>query len=106
MSRLHTQITLDEAEPGMVLAADLLDTQGQVLLPGGATLSENSITSLRKREVDTLSILGDEVAEADHAEELAEYEERLARVFRKHDEQDMATEILRQFVYNFRFGAV
>ena len=53
MSRRNYQITLDEARPGMVLSDDLLDTLGQTLLPAGSILSDASIASLRRREVDT-----------------------------------------------------
>ncbi len=104
MNRQNTHITLHEAEPGMVLADDLLDTRGMVLLPAGATLTPTIIASLQRREIDTMSIQGEEIPESDNSEELAEYEQRLASVFRKQSDDDMATEILRQFIYNFRFG--
>ena len=102
--RRNYQVTLDEANPGMVLSDDLLDAQGSVLLPAGTTLSESTIKSLRRREVDLLSIQGDELPEADDAAELERYKARLQQLFRKHSEDDMATEILRQFVTRFRLG--
>ncbi len=103
MRRTH-QISLDEAGPGMVLSDDLLDAQGSVLLPAGATLSDSSIASLRRREVDMLSIQGEEVPDADDAATLEQQRERLATLFRNHTEDDMATEILRQLVTRFREG--
>lgn len=105
MSRRDFQITLDEAIPGMVLSDDLLDTQGQILLPAGTLLNETNIASLRRREIDMLAILGDEVSDIDDVAELEQHRQRLARLFRKHTEDDMATEILRQFVNHFRLGA-
>lgn len=105
MSRRNYQIALDEASPGMVLSDDLLDTHGNVLFPAGTILSEAGIASLRRREVDMLPIVGEEVADSDDMAELERHLRRLATLFRKHSEDDMATEILRLFVCNFRLGA-
>jgi hypothetical protein len=103
--RRNYQVTLDEASPGMVLSDDLLDAQGGVLLPAGVTLSESTINSLRRREVELLPILGEELPDADDAASMEKHKERLQQLFRKHTEDDMATEILRQFVERFRLGA-
>ena len=105
MNRQHTQISLDEAEPGMILADDLFDARGQVLLPAGAALTPTILSALQRRDIGTMSILGDEIPEIDNSKNLEEHEQRLASVFRKQSDDDMATEILRQFIYNFRFGA-
>jgi hypothetical protein len=104
MTRHNYQITLDEASPGMALSDDLLDAMGKILLPKGSILTETTISSLLRRGVDTLSILGEEVSDIDDMAELERHRQRLARLFRKHGEEDMATEILRQFVINFRLG--
>jgi hypothetical protein len=104
MRRRNYQVTLDEASPGMVLSDALLDTNGKTLLPAHTALSEDNIKSLRKRDVDTLPILGEEVTEADHLVEVQRHGQRLERLFRKHTPDDMATEILKQFVINFRLG--
>jgi len=106
MSRHNHQIMLDEASPGMVLSDDLLDAQGNILLPAGTTLSDSSIASLRRREVDLLPILGEEASDTDDVATLERHRQRLARLFRKHTEDDMATEILRIFICNFRLGAL
>lgn len=102
--RRNYQVTLDEASPGMVLSDDLLDAQGSVLLPAGTTLSESTLNSLRRREVDMLPILGDELPDVDDAAAMEKHKERLQQLFRKHTEEDMATEILRQFIQRFRLG--
>jgi len=39
MAARYKQIRLEEAQPGMVLSDDLLDTKGNVLLPQGAVLN-------------------------------------------------------------------
>jgi len=104
MGRRSYQITLDEAIPGMILADDLLDQHGKVLLPAGSTLTETSLVSLGRRGVDMLPILREESTEPDNEADLEKHRRRLGVLFRKHTEDDMATEILRQFVTNFRLG--
>ncbi len=104
MARRNQEIALAEASPGMVLSDDLLDAQGQVLLPAGATLTEAVIASLTRRGVDSLPIQGEEIEDENPALQ-EQHAERLAQVFRKHSSDDMATEILRQFVYQFRLGS-
>ncbi|HXA46554.1 MAG TPA: hypothetical protein VNW52_02905, partial [Burkholderiaceae bacterium] len=61
MRRRNYQVTLDEASPDMVLSDDLLDANGKTLLPAHTALSEDIIKSLRRRDVDTLPILGEEI---------------------------------------------
>lgn len=105
MSRRDYQIRMDEANPGMVLSDDLLNADGKTLLPAGALLTDANLLSLRRRGVETLMIRGEETSDSDNAAELHKHRQRLARLFRKHTEDDMATEVLRQFVANFRLGA-
>ena len=104
MRRRNYQVTLDEAAPGMVLSDDLLDAKGKTLLPANTALSADIITSLRKRDVETLPILGEEISEIEHVAEEHRHGQRLAMLFRKHTADDMATEILKQFVTTFRLG--
>ena len=88
-------IPLEQASAGMVLAADLCDG-GKVLLPAGATLSEASLTSLRRRGIETLEVLGEEAAEdaaAAEAERARRYA-RLTRLFRASAEQGATGQLL------------
>ncbi len=84
------RVELDAASAGMVLAEALLDGHGTVLLPGGATLSEATLASLRRRGVEHCCVL-EAAAPADPAE-LARLRqrdvERLARLFRHHPADD------------------
>jgi hypothetical protein len=104
MRRRNYQVTLDEASPGMVLSDDLLDAKGKTLLPAHTELSQDIIKSLRKRDVETIPILGEEISESDHVADEQRHGRRLERLFRKHTPDDMATEILKQFVTTFRLG--
>ncbi|MEA4857265.1 MAG: HDOD domain-containing protein [Solidesulfovibrio sp.] len=45
------RLSVDALEPGMVLASDLLGSDGKMLLPKGMTLTDSLISSLRKRGV-------------------------------------------------------
>jgi hypothetical protein len=51
------QIALDDAVPGMVLAADMLDAHGSVLLPAGVSLSAVNLASLRRRGVSDCRVV-------------------------------------------------
>lgn len=86
MSRLSTlTVDIDAAVEGMVLACDLCDAGGNVLLGQGATLSEASLRSLRRRGVEQLQVAGEEEA-VDDAAAAAERQrrcERLTHIFRR-----------------------
>jgi hypothetical protein len=62
-------VSLDEAEPGMILAADLTDGQGSVLLPAGVALSAANLASLRRRGLSASLVVagGDPADSADSA---------------------------------------
>jgi hypothetical protein len=80
------RVELDAASAGMVLAEALLDGHGAVLLPSGATLSEATLASLRRRGVEHCCVL-EAAAAADPAALARQRQhdvERLARLFRHH----------------------
>ncbi|MES2127956.1 MAG: hypothetical protein V4463_11845 [Pseudomonadota bacterium] len=100
------EIGIDAAEAGMVLAADLKDGGGNVLLPGGATLTAATIKSLARRGVETLAVVpqaSDADAAQDAAARQAERERqcaRLARLFRRSSDTDATGELLeRLYLY-------
>lgn len=57
MSNQERLIDIDQADAGMVLAADLTDHSGGVLLPAGATLTGANIASLRRRGIVACAIV-------------------------------------------------
>jgi hypothetical protein len=98
-------IDIDSASSGMVLAGDLHDSRGAVLLPGGATLSDATIVSLRRRGIERLCVLvpaaatDDAAAEAERVRRCA----RLQRLFRRSagsGATDLLLEQLRQYRQN------
>ncbi|MEJ7807041.1 MAG: hypothetical protein WKG03_14100 [Telluria sp.] len=56
MSNTDTTIDIDAASEGMILAHNLLDSGGAVLLPEGASLSASSLASLRRRGIEQLQV--------------------------------------------------
>jgi hypothetical protein len=107
MSTAHKLTELGRARPGMALSDDLLDRQGQMLLPKGAVLTEAMLASLARHGVAMLPLVGAE-AEADTcAVDPVEVQARLDHLFRNNDRDDgndWATGILRRYVEDLRLG--
>ncbi|HEU4843214.1 MAG TPA: hypothetical protein VFT05_03020 [Burkholderiaceae bacterium] len=84
------RIALDQAAAGMVLAADLLDGHGAVLLPRGAALTDATLASLRRRGVASCTVepaapagaTADEAARAARARQREQQLARLQQLFR------------------------
>lgn len=76
-------IELDDAVPGMTLQEPILDGSGTPLLPAGTVLTDAVITSLRRRGIDTLTILNEAISEEELKRERERVEKRLQVIFRK-----------------------
>lgn len=106
MTILGNMIALDDAVENMVLAHDLLDAGGAVLLPAGAILSASSLSSLRRRGIEQLQVVPT-AAPPDPAALAAELERRtvrLASLFR-HSVSCGATGRLLDQMITYRNGA-
>jgi len=55
-------IDVSQAQAGMVLAADVLDQRGRLLVPAGKELSEKHVRALPAWGVTRLEVDGDDVA--------------------------------------------
>ncbi|HZX32379.1 MAG TPA: hypothetical protein VFF03_13590 [Rhodocyclaceae bacterium] len=76
-------LTLEQLQPGMRVAAPLLDEGGAVLLPAGVELSEGIIASLQRREVREVRVefeVEDDPAAVERRRQLVK--EQLDRRFR------------------------
>ncbi|CUI09755.1 hypothetical protein BN2497_14287 [Janthinobacterium sp. CG23_2] len=108
MSAAYQHLALADVEPGMVLSDELLDRQGQVLLPKGAILTDRTIALLPSHGIDAVPVLRSASAApppARCAPDLAASGQRLATLFRKHqpeDAHDWATSALRRYVEDYR----
>ena len=109
MSAAYQHLALTEVMPGMILSDELLDRQGQVLLPKGTVLSAKMIALLPGHGVGMVAVL--RAAESQSGGEArpdsAAVERRLAHIFRKNDidnNDDWATGILRRYVSDYRLG--
>ncbi|MDB5918975.1 MAG: hypothetical protein JWR40_3209 [Massilia sp.] len=79
----NKQIDLDDAAAGMILAAEVLDHQGSVLLSAGAALTEPLLTSMRRRGIDHVQVVDDSVSAEELAHECERAGQRLAHLFRR-----------------------
>ena len=106
MSTAHQHLTLAQVKPGMVLSDQLLDKQGQVLLPKGAVLTASIIALLPKHGIAMLAVVpGDADLMAEPALDVAQVQARLDHLFRRHDPadaDDSATAALRRYVEDYR----
>ena len=107
MSAAYQHLALSQVKPGMILSDELLDQQGQVLLPKGAVLTANTIALLPGHGIDMLAVLrppGESAAPA--APDQQAIEARLAKLFRKHAarDEDWASAMLRCYISDYRLG--
>jgi hypothetical protein len=96
----HRYLSLEKISAGMVLADDLLDRQGHVLLPAGISLTENMLKSLAHHEVHQVCILVDvqeDISAPSQQEKLA----RLEQLFRM-TPRSAATDSLYTYLKNYR----
>lgn len=109
MTASYHQIPLEQVQPGMVLSDELLDLQGNVLLPQGTVLTAAMLALMPRHGIQILPIAHAAEVSADEAQAtLAHYDQRIAHLFRKNDpddDADWATSLLRRFVTDFRMGA-
>ncbi|UOD31295.1 hypothetical protein INH39_06160 [Massilia violaceinigra] len=106
MSAAYQHLALAEVAPGMVLSDNLLDRQGQILLPKGAILTDRTIALLPSHGIDAVPVLRSGAAPPaacapDHAASV----QRLAVLFRKHkpeEPHDWATSALRRYIEDYR----
>jgi hypothetical protein len=107
MSSAYQHLALADVRPGMVLSDELLDRQGQVLLPQGAVLTAPIIALLPRHGIEALAVLRQNDGGADSAEapDHAALQQRLAHLFRHSDvdnHDDWATGILHRYMEDYR----
>jgi hypothetical protein len=99
------EVELDDAVAGMVLARDVLDQRGAVLLQKNTELTDSLLTSLRRRGVDSVPVFDAAVDEAALAAERGRVGQRLARLLR-HCGDGRAEAMLRASLHAYRMGTL
>jgi hypothetical protein len=102
MDEVIERIRLDQACTGMVIAVDVTDGEGAVLLPRGAVLRETRLALLRRNNITLLNIVPQ--AQPDGADpRMAVLRERVERLFRKRGDSPLMRRLERA-VLDYRAG--
>ncbi|MEQ9570169.1 MAG: hypothetical protein RLN75_08270 [Longimicrobiales bacterium] len=102
-------IPIDQATPGMALAAPVKDRMGRLLIPAGAELSDRHVEALAAWGVDRIEIESGEAPEPEVAvspEHEARAREELAPVFRHAGPDHPFTEALAELAVARRARAL
>ncbi|MFZ6817240.1 hypothetical protein [Undibacterium sp. Ji22W] len=105
MNKKLLYVALERIKPGAILAEELLDKIGHVLLPAGTELTASMLKAISNHNIHQLPILDPANTDINTVEESnanKEHQfERLNRLFR-HMPYDGPTEALRTYVEKYR----
>ncbi|MBC3831103.1 hypothetical protein H8K33_06270 [Undibacterium amnicola] len=113
MNKKHRYVELSKISVGAILAEDLLDKQGHVLLPAGTALSAAMLKAMAHHEIHHLPLLNTDEEETQTTEnpvDSAAQEQRLDRlhhIFRHITNEtapESATAILKNYLESYRRG--
>jgi hypothetical protein len=107
MSASYHHLAVADVQPGMVLSDELLDPQGQVLLPQGTVLTEAMIALMPRHGITALPILQAAPDPRQLAIAQQALRQRIDHLFRHHpqdDDSDWAAHALRQLITDYRIG--
>jgi hypothetical protein len=104
-NKKYRQMDLDDVVSGTVLGEPVVDGRGVTLLPSATVLSEALITSLRRRGIDTVFVVNDDVCAAELEAENERVQQRLATLFRKCNGSSASTELF-QHMIAYRLGEI
>ncbi|MFZ6816547.1 hypothetical protein ACO0K3_18915 [Undibacterium sp. Rencai35W] len=108
MSKRHQYLSLSEISAGRVLADDLLDKQGHVLLPAGVMLTDSMLASVANHHIRQLSVVteSEQDEDLDEASVNALKQHQLARlnILFRHIDDQMPTSILLDYLRAYRSG--
>ena len=105
MSAPYEHLALADLTVGMVLSDDILDAQGQVLLPQGARLNAATMALLPAHGIEMVAVLREGTPEP--VQDDAAIMARLDHIFRNTDiseADDAATGLLRMYITDYRLG--
>jgi hypothetical protein len=98
-------VPLDQVLPGVVLADNVHDDSGRVLLRAGSILSESTIEALHRRAIGSVTVeVADRAGEEHLALERARLESRLQAAF-CYAGDGVANRELRQALIEYKLGS-
>ncbi|MBI3229702.1 MAG: hypothetical protein HYZ45_05850 [Burkholderiales bacterium] len=103
MAMSHKQLPIDQVMPGMVLADQICNAVGTVLLVPGTVMSEAILTSLHRHQIESLPILFEITEGEDPTQNVQEQCARIEHLFRKHAADD-ASPMLKSLLLHYRAG--
>ena len=107
MTASNQHLMLAQVQAGMVLSDELLDLQGQVLLPQGTILTAAMLALMPRHGVEILPILVGGAFDEKQVVDREQHQKRIAHLFRKHEpgnDADWATGLLRSYITDFRLN--
>lgn len=103
MKRYRT-VDVEEAEEGMQLFEDVVDRQGNVLIPAQTALTASLIRSLERRGIETVQVIDDSVSAEELEAARAQAAARLDQLFSR--SRGRASEELKRAVLAYRTEAM
>lgn len=105
MSIRNKQVNVDDAVAGMVLSQEVRDGRGGILLPQNTALTDALLSSLRRRGIDRINVVNNDLSAEQLNVERDRVQRRLVRLFRKCD-TDRIGMLLLQEVTEYRLGEI
>lgn len=105
MNKKHRYVPIEQIIPGTLLADELLDKVGHMLLPAGTSLTPAILKAVANHNIHHLSIMidNDQIEDDVHVDEKNQglHLERLHQIFR-HAPYEGPTETLRTYIERYR----
>lgn len=103
MNQRHQYLSIQDISAGMILADDLLDKLGHILLPAGVCLTEAMLKSLNHHHIQQLSVLLEDLPGHEQDQVLASQKKRarLEKLFRQ-GPYDAPTATLFSYLQKYR----
>ncbi len=105
MHKRFRYLPLSKVVAGTVLAEDLLDKVGHVLLPAGVTLTDRMLLSIAQHDIHQLSVEDVDISEQEEQENLQASLLRIEKLFR-HTGDSAPANILKSYILHYRKGEV
>lgn len=99
--KAYRTISIDQAQEGMRLHADLHDLAGVLLLPASTLLAAATLNALRRRGVEVLAVVDDSILPEQLAAARIQAMARIGHLFR-HAGSGSANALLRSVVEAYR----